>query len=218
MSFLDLISVLARRWLATTVCLGVTVVASLVVTTQSPVYWAQQEILFMLPQSDRNPNGYQGQTEALIATAGLIESDVSPGESSIQGVTDGVDLAGQGVRDGFSVRLPNSGGQWANNFDRAVLVLQVVGPDPGTTAAHLEVLRKKVTSALARRESISGVSAANRIRLTPNPTDPQVHAEPGRHFQALGASLLLGGGLSIAIVLTLERTLDARRRLPRSTN
>jgi hypothetical protein len=208
-----MLTVVRHRWWAAVIGTVLVVAASWGLAHPAPVYWAQQDVLFMLPQNDGKLNAYTSQTDGLIATAGLIAKDVTGSASGAMTVSDGVTLVGQGIHRGYSVRLPNSGGQWANNYDRAVLDVQVADTSDSAVRLRMAALYSEISAALTHREGVANVSQVNRIRLRLNPGAVRVHYESGHRAQALGAALVLGVGMVLALVIWWEgrQTLSPRR-------
>ena len=57
--------------------------------------------------------------------------------------------------------MPNSGGQWARNFDRPVLNVQVIGPDEAQVRARLESVVAEISP--VDRNAGSGRYARERV-------------------------------------------------------
>ena len=212
MGWLDVLIVLARRWFLVLPAFALVLLFSWRFAHPEPVYWAQTEVTFMLPQSDRNPNAYAGQTESLIAAAGLVAADLSPGSAGAETSSTEVALVGQGVRHGYSVKLPNSGGQWAYNFDRAALVVQVVGTSENEARALLASVLNRIDHSLSSREVAAEVRPEFRIRYRAVPSSPQVALEAGHPSQAFVVSVLLGAGCMAGLTLALDNRLGRRER------
>ena len=207
MTLLELLAVVRRRWVV--ILMGVVISAMLAyqVGQRPPVYWSQVDVLFLLPSTPEDLNAFNAQTEGLIATAGLVARDVMVGDaaSAPQVVSDQVTLVAQGVRDGFSVRLPNTGGQWANSFDRAALDVQAVGPTEAGVRSTMEGLIQRISDDLAAREAAMGVAEEHRIRLRLSPGTPYIRREQGRPNQAMAVAFLLGLGLTVSAAVVVDR-------------
>ena len=184
---------------------GVTVIGCAFVLSVPGVYWSEVDAVFLAPRSARFQNTYQVSSQSIIATAGVVQREVSGGLSRAQVVSDAVTLVGQGVRSGEQVVLPNAGGQWANNFNRPVLELQVAGRDPVEVQQRLDGLFARVEASLRERQAAAGAPAEDLITVSKSPAAPSVRYQSGDRRQSLAACVLLGLGLTVAAVSGWER-------------
>ena len=133
----DVLAACVRRWPVTLFGLALVGVVLTFLLRATGVYWTQADVVFLSPASDRFPNALRTTSQSLIAMAGVTEREVnrqSPAPATAA-ASASVTIVDEGVRDGARIRLPNSGGQLANNFDRPVLDVQAVGPTPERAAA-----------------------------------------------------------------------------------
>ncbi len=107
-------------------------------------------------------------------------------------------LAGLGVREGTAVRLPDSGGQWATNFDVPALDVQSVGADPRAVREALEVTTAEVVHTLTRLQA--DVPRRQRITWRLEPPEPSVVRRGGATPAALLVLVVLGAGLGATLV------------------
>ena len=145
----------------------------------------------------------------MVATAGLVERLVNEGAQP-PATSDMVTLLGRGVRDGTSVVLPDSGGQWAQNFDRPVLVVEVTGPSADDVAARLSAAVGEVEWTLERIQVEEGVRPRDRITTSMVPAEPRVRVEQGHRGAALGMTLLLGLLLTAVSAVSVDRLARTR--------
>ena len=206
---LDVAGVLLRRWYLTLAGLALVVGVSWHVAHPQPTYWASSEVSLLLPPGQKTPTVFQG-TESLIAAAGVVASQLN-GQNSATRTSDDIALIGFGVKHGYSITLPNSGGQWANNFDRPALVVQAVGSSPEEVRGSFRAGVDAITSTLSRREDAAKVPDEGKIRLQTVPANPQVIRDSGHSSQALVTGLVLGLGVVVAFVLAVDRRLLRRR-------
>jgi hypothetical protein len=148
-------------------------------------------------------NPYHGRDYSLIATAGVLANVVNEDIGSARTSTS-VPLSGRGVLDGYAVDLPNSGGQFAYDFDRPILDVQAVGPTPEAVRRNLATAVAAVNTALARLQKDAGVMPARRITTHSEPADPEVVHGRGRPTRALLAAMILGLGSTLAVVLVVD--------------
>lgn len=211
MTTIQVLSIMRRRWYV--VILGLVLLAAAVhITASRPgVYWSQADVVILAPKSERYPNTIEQSSQSLVAMAGLVERDVNRGRTTTATSSAGVSLAGEGVRDGDAIKLPNGGGQWATNFDRPVLDIQVVGPDRAAVEAHMSSRVEDVIQALDARQDSLHVPEVTRITASVTPSTPQVFYLNGSPLKAVGAILLLGAGLIPTAAVLVDRLLNHSR-------
>jgi hypothetical protein len=166
-------------------------------------------VLFLVPQSSANPNALATTSSSVITTAGAVARIVDPGVE--QTASDDVTLAGEGVRHGFAVRLPNNGGQWATNFDRPELEVQAVGSSAAEVNATMNGVLREIRTTLQNLQASRRVAPHNMITVSQSPPTVPLYYQTGSPVRALAATLLLGVGLSLAAA-GLARRLERRRR------
>ncbi len=143
-----LVMLLRRRWYVVLVCLFLTAGAMVGVHRRAGLYWAQVDVVFLAPKSPDFPNTIQQTSGSVIAMAGLVEAELNKGNRD----------AGDRLRRGhpgragrarwLPHRVPSTGGQWAPNFDRPVIDLQVIGPDIGAVNRRLAHLIGRIRQTL----------------------------------------------------------------------
>jgi hypothetical protein len=185
----------------------VTVVLADSVAHRAGVYWSQVDVVFQAPESTLFPNTLLVESEALITTAGVVAKTVDP-SSGARVVSDSVTLVGEGIRNGWSVHLPDTGGQWATNFSRPVLDVQAVSDSPARVSATISTLESRIDNVLARLQDDQNVAAVNRITASPNPPTPPMYYQSGSRTRALAATVLIGLIATFAVC----RALDGRIR------
>ncbi len=110
MTIMILGQVLARRWYVVVIGLLVTTTGVAFVNGRTGVYWAQTDVVFLAPKSDRYPNSINQTSGSVIAMAGLVANQLDGNDERSATSSAGATLAGSGVREGIQVRVPNSGG------------------------------------------------------------------------------------------------------------
>jgi hypothetical protein len=124
-----------------------------------------------------------------------------------------VTLVGMGVRDGWSLRLPDTGGQWATNFATQRLLLDIVAPSREEVEEHQGELIDRVADELRALQDDMGVPVEAQITVIAAPESTVIYHVAGSRARALGMTALLGGGATIAAVIVLERRRRARADL-----
>lgn len=215
-----------RVWLVTV--LGVLVTAGLVyrVAHAPGLYFGSADVVFVMPSSEQIPNALGVYPGSLIATAGVIQREVSKGPDTAHVVSDDVTIVDEGETSAVSVTLPNSGGQWANNFEKAALHVQAVDPDQAVALDKLQSTVATIRATLAAREDAANVAADRRIRTEVSPNPLRVDLLSGERKRAIAASMALGLGATFALMVLVDRRRRTRpplrvpvralRRRPRS--
>jgi len=176
------------------------------------VYYQQVDVVFLWPQPPQNQeNTFQYGSKTLIQTAGVVARAVG-GREGATTVSETATLAGQGVEHGWSVRLPNSGGQWAFDFEQPVLSVEAVGSTPREVAATTSVAVTRINRELIALQQAEGVPTSLMIRTRMSPPTPLMHYGTGSRGRAVLTTLLLGAGLTLTAVRLVDRRL--RRRPP----
>ncbi len=217
MALWELLRALRRHLVIVGVGLVVTFAALVLIHGHSGVYEARTGMV-LVPAGPSGKeiylNPYYGRDYSLIATAGVLANVVNEDIGSARTSTS-VSLSGKGVQDGYAVDLPNSGGQFAYDFDRPILDIQAVGPTPEAVRSNLAKAVTAVNTALARLQEGEGVLPAQRITTHTQPADPAVLYGRGRPSRALLAAMIIGMGSTLSVVLVVDdrrgRRIDSTR-------
>lgn len=208
MSVWDWMRECKRLWIL--IVVGIILTASLAIysaRTVTTVYWTQQTLVFLAPNDPVRPNALESTTESLIATAGLVERTANANKPETLSSSADIRMIDEGIYTGWTVRLPNSGGQWATNFDRPELILEAAGADPQAVLDTLKTARGLVQSSLDSIQEQARVGPENFIRIEPNPAEPAIALVSGNHTRAALVVTLIGAILTLSLVglLTLRR-------------
>lgn len=210
----DVLKGTLQFWWVVVIGAVLTMVACSAVGARPGVYWGQVDVVVLAPSTPSVPNAFQATQTRAIVMAGVLQREVA-GPPGANVVSDEVTIVGQGVRDGSWVRLPNAGGQWANNFDRPVLDVQASAPTRQGVQRRLASALRDVQGALDDLQARAGVAVGSRFTATTSPQVPVVRYDEGRPLLAMATTALLGFGMTVAMVI-----LRAARaiRLPRPRN
>lgn len=210
MTLWDLIRAAVRRW--PVLLAGAAVSLGLVWTTtlDDGVYWSRTQVVFLAPTSKAYPNALRTTSEDLIITAGLVAKAVSGPAKVTKYASPDATLIGEGTRDGWSIRLPDTGGQWAPNFAQQVLYVEIAAPTAEEVGARQDEIIGQIEDELARLQSDAGVAPVNEITVTTAPESTVVHHVQGSRIRAAGMTALLGASATFALIAALETR--ARRR------
>ena len=207
-----LVQVFVRHWLVVVIGAACTMGVGLLAVRDDGVYFSRTYVTFLAPTSTNYPNALRTQSVDVIETAGIVGKRISGPGKVTKFASPDVTLVGLGVRDGWSLQLPDTGGQWATNFATQTLVLDVVGPSRADVQQRQAALVTRIQQELNQLQRDAGVNPRNDITALPAPESVTVHHVTGSRPRALGMAAVLGVGLTAAVVLALERRAPARRR------
>ena len=200
-----------RNWPVALVGLLTSLCAGVWIAHSPGVYYEQVNVIFIMPATPDSGNALQNGSDNLIRTAGVVARLVSNDWAGPEPVSDSATLLGQGVRRGYSVRLPNAGGQWAYNFDKPQLNVEVVGTSPAEVRSTMTQVLARVDATLIGLQSSQGVQPALRIQTRLSPPASSVEYVTGSRARAFAAIVALELSLTVAALFALERW-RARRR------
>jgi hypothetical protein len=166
-------------------------------------YYSDVHILFYAPQNSYTPllsTNYQA-----IALAGVVQLAVTGTQSGAHTSSATVTLQGEGVYDGYSVLLPNSGGQWSNDFVNPELDVQVTGHNPELVRQRMTSIISRISTEARTRQQALGTASKYMINTTLSPSVIDVYEGKGSHVRALATVFILGIGLMIASVKAVDR-------------
>jgi hypothetical protein len=205
------------RWAALTL-IGVIVVGAAGVLAKEVhkpgVYWSDVHVRFVAPTSLTRENGLQVAGQSLIMTAGAVGQMVDDTNGPRPASPDAT-LAGLGIRSGWSVTLPNSGGQYQNYFADPYLDVQVVAPTAAQVTETVQRLVQQIQDGLTKLQKDAHVAPADRISSSVLPLSvAPIYYAHGSHSRAILASLVILCGLTTVGFVTASRL--SRRSWPRS--
>ena len=173
------------------------------------VFWAETKVIFAQHPSSSNPAPIGTGSGNLIATAGLVSSIINQNASKAQPVSPTVPLYSLGVRHGTWVRLPNDGGQWANNYDQSLLDVQAVGSSDAEVRSRMNGKIAQIRQEL--RAVQVDVPPADRIVTRDQPPAVTPIYLSGSHTRAEAATLLVGLGITAAAIVAVRRGFQTRK-------
>ncbi|WP_194291344.1 hypothetical protein [Cumulibacter manganitolerans] len=205
MTFWELTRALLRFWVVLVLGAAITAGAGLLVIRTPAVYYCRAELVFLAPTSTLYPNALRTQSEDLIDTAGVVAKRVSGPDKVTKFASPDVTLVGMGIRDGWSLRLPDTGGQWATNFATQVLLLDIVGPTAEVVQKRQNQITGRVSAELDQLQRAAGVDPVNDITMIPAPESTTIHEMSGNRPRTAAMTALLGMGVTTAVVVVLHR-------------
>lgn len=214
MTVLRLLAASVRAWYVVLLGAALTMVAGFWVWTTPGVYYAQVDVVFLQPVNTYVPNNLRGLSADVIATASVVQREVTGGPDATRVVSGGVTLVDEGIRSGQRITLPNSGGQWANNFDRALLDVQVVDRTRQAAQTRLDHVVESINASLDRRQRAMGADRSTWISTRLSPASPTISYVEVERKRAVVMTMLLGGGATGAAVVLLEARRSQAARDP----
>lgn len=205
MTLWELIRALVRNWPIVLVGAMLTAGSGYAAATAPGVYFSRAELVFLAPSSTAYPNALRTQSEDVIITAGLVAKRVTGPQHVIKFASPDVTLVGLGVREGWSLRQPDIGGQWATNFATQRLFLDVVGPSEQAVRQQQRALIHEIGHELDAMQREWGVDPVNDITMIAAPESAVIHQVDGDRVRALTMTALIGGGVTIGAVVFRER-------------
>jgi hypothetical protein len=164
------------------------------------VYVAEVHVVFSPPPDPSVLNRYVNTGTSAIAIAGVVASVVDPSTGNAFS-SPAATLAGAGVREGSWVKLPDSGGQWSTAFNDPWLDVQVVSTTESKASSVMAERLAAIDATLDRLQDEAGISPSNRFvtQLSPK-SGPQIYYVHGRNKAAFGMTLVLGLGVTVALL------------------
>ncbi|MGI5189647.1 hypothetical protein ACQEVI_16025 [Promicromonospora sp. CA-289599] len=204
MKFWDLVRAALRRWIVLVAGAVTTLGLMYSTTLDDGVFWSRTQVVFLAPVSAAYPNSLRTTSEDLIITAGVVGKTVSGPDAVTKYASPDATLVGEGVRDGWSVRLPDTGGQWAPHFAEQVLYVEVVAPTADQVTARQGEIIAQITEELDRLQRDAGVAPVNDITVTVAPESTAVHQVKGSRGRSVGMAGVLGVAATFTVIAMLE--------------
>ncbi|MBC7278354.1 hypothetical protein [Nocardioides sp.] len=211
MALWDLLRATVRRWPIVVVGAILTLVAAEYASQDRSVYWTRTDLLVLAPKNAQFPNALRATSEDLVITAGVVGKLVAGTRQAPKFTATDAGLIGMGVRDGWTVRLPDTGGQWAPNYVDQWLIIEVVGPDPETVRIRKEQLVEAMGIALARVQDEYQVDQAFRMTTKEAPGSTVIYPVGGSSPRAFAVTGLLGAAATLYLVVRIDPILLRRR-------
>lgn len=210
MALWELIRAALRSWPLVVAGAVVTLLVAYGTTLDAGVYWSRTQVVFLAPQSAAFPNTLRTTSEDIIITAGVVAKAVAGPDRVTKYASPDATLVGEGLREGWSIRLPDTGGQWATHFAQQVLYVEVVGTTAEEVDERQAALVDRIAEELHELQSGAGVAPVNEITVTVAPESTVVHHVGGSSVR----SVAMVGVLGIAATCAVLGLVEGRRRMP----
>ncbi|MEV4950964.1 hypothetical protein [Paenarthrobacter nitroguajacolicus] len=203
----SLLYLLRKRWYVVFAVVLLSFVGLSAIRAQEPVYWTQAEVSFVAPNSDPAYWIPGGDNAVLVPFAALVERRVNDGSDSVDLVLARGTLYGAGVKQGYSVTLPNAGGQWAKSFTRPALLVQVVDSSAERVNGVLSTVIDRIQAASETLQSQMNVTSSRIVTVT-TPSSPEIIFGGGSQTDRIKGAIIwfaLFAGASMASTYAVDR-------------
>ena len=208
---LDLLLVAVRRWYIMLVGLVCIVALCAVLQGEKGVYYGQSDVLFLAEDSDNNP--LENQTEGVIHFASVVQQTLGSSDVNLKLSSPSATLHGSGVRRGVLATLADAGGQWGSNFNRALIRVEAVNSSPELVRADITRMVDEIATSANRLQSGATVGATARVLVDAGSDTIAVGymgSTRGSRYRGFALIGLLGGGITLAAAVVVDRRLTAR--------
>lgn len=199
-----------RRWYVALFVLALMSIPVLHASRPSGIYWSKVDVVFYPPSTASGGNPLRSDALGIVHYAALIERLVDGHQNRPLLETTGAALYGTGLRHGYAIYLPNAGGQWQTQFNRAAISVEVVGESAAEVRSVQTGLVEKLKAAADERQASMGVIRRSFITTSLSPESPEIQFHPARADYAAAALSLLALGLAIAAAVVVDDILALR--------
>lgn len=148
----EFFAALSRRWYAVVAMLIAVAASCMFLWPGQHVYSARGSVTFLWPGSISLSKTDDGGLAALVNFAAMVRLAIDDGQAQ-ESTSFGGSLVGAGVRNGFTVVLPNSGGQWSAEYNQPRLQVESVAATPDVAAAKASSLIQEITAAASELQA-----------------------------------------------------------------
>lgn len=200
-----LLRIILRRWAVVLLGLALTLVGCTAIAGAERTYGASVDLVFVEPGRSSVVNASDAALPSLVDFARMVQRGVRYDSSMVELPSSNATLYGSGVKNGYSVTLPNSGTQWAESYSRPILAVQVVGATPEQVRQKLDQVLSLVESQARDIQTASGISGNRVIDVRRSPAVPEIgdlgSTKLGRMKGILALSLL---GLTLTAIGAIQ--------------
>ena len=212
MTGLQLLRTLGHRWYIVVAGLILCAVAYVAMSRASgPVYSAQTDVVFSAPGRGGLTASAAGVMDGLVGLASAVQRDVEGRIPSPTLTTDNATLFGSGVNQGYTITLPNIGGQWQISYNDPKLTVSVVGPDPEWVRATSDRLVANIQRTSLARQVAAGVPGYSRIvtgRVPKQTSVSYVGRTGSTDVRGMIGIVLIGLSVSGTVAVLLDRRIE----------
>lgn len=208
----EFILILVRRWYIVLLGVALTGVCGYALVGREPMYYTRVEVVVLPPQERPDVNVLTRGPYSLTEIASLLVAEYNKEDRPLPMNNTDATLYGQGVRSGEQIRLHNSGSQWVSIFDKPVIEVEVVDPDPLRVQAEVEDATAALQQLLDQHHDFFGIKRTSQVSLRESPADPVIQEIRGNRSRTAAATILLGGWITLVAAYLTDRVLRRRHR------
>lgn len=194
-----------RRWYVALTVLTLMLPAILHSWGATGVYWSKVDVVFYPPSGAAAGNPLRADSQATVHYAAMVERLVNGEQGNAAPGTTRANLYGTGIRNGYAVYIPSSGGQWQNSFDRSAITVEVVAERKDDVGRILTGIVDRIQTTAAERQAAIGVIPRSYITTSLSPGAPEVSYQPAKPVYAASALAALALGLAVAAAIVADR-------------
>jgi hypothetical protein len=152
----DVLEAMLRRWYVVVAVVLAVAALGLFFARDDGLYFTRTVVTFSTPGED-SPFEEGGSSEAgIIAFAASIATELNDGVEPLRYASADAPFYGAGIRQGVIVGIPSTGGQWAVDYRRAAIELQIVSPDREWVAERQAALLAQVQAITETQQDAVG--------------------------------------------------------------
>ncbi|MFJ4169516.1 hypothetical protein ACIPY3_08410 [Paenarthrobacter sp. NPDC089714] len=208
------LGILLRRWYVVAIGLVLGLAALGAIRSSEPVFWTEADVTFLAPEREPAYWISGGSAMTLVEFADMVKRRVNQDSAAVDLVLTSGTLYGAGVQQGYSVTLPNNGGQWNKTFSQPVLKVQVVDSSAEKVNQVLANVLDRINDATVALQSEAKVKG-DLISTQTTPSKSEVVFGGGTPVTRLkGAVVLEALCLAVTSVATIyiDRIMVRRRQ------
>ncbi|WP_104091149.1 hypothetical protein [Arthrobacter sp. GMC3] len=171
-----LIQLCAKRWYVFIVVLTCATAAIFGLNTNVRLYTAQVEFIMVSPGTSVNFGMADETRVSLVNFADIVVREFNDKTPTYSLSAPKASLFGNGIRDGISVRLADSGTQWSPSFGTPVITVQIISSSPDQVLAKLDEISTRIQDLTSKIQSDIGASPATFIKADFDRTSIDIHS------------------------------------------
>lgn len=172
------------------------------------VYWASTKVVLTAP--GEAGDDFVSGTNRAVELAGVVDASINEGRSLDRLTSPDVSIIDQQIYDGWVVSQPNHGGQWADDYREATLLVQASGPTEQVVEDRLSLLVEDIRTTLVQLQDQVGAAESARVIATVTPAETPVAFANGRTKMATLGAAAIGCVLAVGVTRGVDQVLQRR--------